>query len=310
MITQDATEIRKGSRLHLPHPTSTMLEKVTGADFLISPASFPTTTEALIRRHIAEGALLVQRKSLRDLVESCRGNGGIKASLARMHAVGAQWWQCVVLASGIFLPDVRRGTVKVGVPTLHDNGRITFTWQQATVQYTSFTTAKRRFALRGGWIDIVSCDEEIPGWLRHAESDLQALKAHPVRELYPDLAKFPPDSCDPFQEVREVTDARTVIAALHGIGKIKATALWDAIRAWNKAQCPASRGFTEEDWTPTLGQLLVWATMEDPDYYGLPAVPLWGPKTRAGVRAQIPLESGQDLQIRSTYIPEGENDAQ
>ena len=234
MIIQDATENRKGSRFHLDFPTSDTLERVTGADFLVSPGSFPATTETLIRRHVEAGAMLVQRKSLRDLVESCRGDGGIKASLARMHAVGAAWWQCVVLASGVFLPNMKRGTVKVGTPTLHNNGRITFAWQKTTVQYKTFTTAKRRFPMRGGWIDIVSCDEEIPGWLRHAEKDLQLLKAQPVRELYPELEKFPPDSVDPFQEVREITDARTVIAALHGIGKIKASALWNAIKAWNE----------------------------------------------------------------------------
>ena len=89
--------------------------------------------------------------------------------------------------------------------------------------------------------------------------------------------------------MEEITDARTVLAALHGIGKVRAGALWDAILEWNKAQMPLDRGYTEDKWLPTLGQLLTWATMEDPRAYGLPDVPLWGNGTRATVREQIPL---------------------
>ena len=304
MITQATTETNASSRFHLDVPTSDVLEALTGADFLVSPAEFPATCEGLIRRHVEAGAMLIQRKSLRDLVESCTDERGIKASLARMHEVGAAWWQCVVLASGVFMPDMRSGLCKVGTPTLHDNGRIDFHWQKTTVQYKAFATAKRRFPLRGGWIDIVSCDDEIPGWLQNMERDLQLLKAQPVCELYPELERFPPEDCDPFQEMREITDARTVLAALHGIGKVKATALWNAVKAQNQAERPLDCGWTEADWEPTLGQLLVWATMEDPALYYLPDVPLWGKGTRKAVREQIPLCEGQDLQIVQVRIPE------
>lgn len=201
------------------------------------------------------------------------------------------------------MPDVKSGLCKVGTPTLYDNGRIDFHWQKTTITYKAFTTAKRRFSLRGGWIDIVSCDDEVPGWLQNMERDLKLLKAQSVCELYPELERFPPDECDPFQEVKEITDARTVLAALHGIGKVKATSLWNATLEWNKAQMPLDRGYTEDKWTPTLGQLLTWATMENPKAYNLPDVPLWGNGTRRAVRDQIPLCEGQDFQIVQVRIP-------
>jgi hypothetical protein len=304
VIIQDTTENRQSSRFHLDVPESDILEAFTGADFLVSPAEFPATSEALIRRHVEAGAMLVQRKSLRDMVESCVDDRGIKASLARMHDIGAQWWQCCVLASGVFMPDVRSGLCKVGTPTLHDNGRITFHWQRTTITYKAFATAKRRFNLRGGWIDVVSCDDEIPGWLQNMERDLKLLKAQPVCELYPELEKFPPDECDPFQEVKEIVDARTVLAAFHGIGKMKATSLWNALWEQNKIDRPLDRGWTEEEQKPSLGQLLVWATVEDPQRYYLSDVPLWGPKTRQAIRDQIPLCEGQDFQIVQVRIPE------
>jgi hypothetical protein len=297
MIIQDITENRQGSRFNLDVPQAD-IEALTGADFLVSPAEFPATCEGLIRRHVEAGAMLVQRKSLRDFVESTYGDGSIKHSLARMHAIGAQWWQCVVLASGVFMPDIKTGRVKVGTPTMRNNGSITFHWQDTTVQYKAFVSAKRRFHLRGGWLDIVSCDEEIPGWLTNAEHDLKLLLEQGPDELYPDLEKFPPETCDPFQEVKEITDARTVLAAFHGIGKMRAGALWDAIKRNNEQYSPNT------DPTPTLGQLLTWATMEDPSVYRLPDVPLWGEGTRRMVREQIPLCEGQDFGIVQTYVSE------
>jgi len=297
VIIQDNTENRQSSRFHLDVPQAD-IEALTGADFLVSPEEFPAACEGLIRRHIEAGAMLVQRKSLRDFVESTYGDGSIKHSLARMHAIGAEWWQCCVLASGVFMPDVKTGKVKVGTPTLRNNGSVTFRWQDTTVQYKAFVSAKRRFHLRGGWLDIVSCDDEIPGWLTNCEHDLKLLKDQGPEQLYPGLEKFPPETCDPFQEVEEITDARTVLAALHGIGKMRAGALWDAVKRNNEEYSPNT------DPTPSLGQLLMWATMEDPAYYKLPDVPLWGKGTRAAVRKQIPLCDGQDLQIIQTRIPE------
>ena len=300
MIIQDSTENRSGSRFHLDVPESTSLEALTGADFLVSPGEFPASSEGLIRRHVAEGAVLVQRKSLRDLVESCTGDAGIKASLARMHAIGAQWWQCILLGSGVFMPDVKTGLVKVGTPNLRNNGTISFHWQDTTVQYEAFSSALDRFPMRGGIVRILSCDDEIPGWLLNMERSLKLLKEQPVCELYPELERFPPEDCDPYQEMKEIVDARTVLAALHGIGKIKASALWEVVRDWNTVHRPWT------DATPTLGQLLAWATIDDPGTMGLPDVPFWGPKTRETVREQIPLEEGQVLQVVQITIPEEE----
>lgn len=291
MIVVDQTETRRKSRLALKDAeVSRILEQMTGADVMITRLRLPVNSESMLRRHVAAGALLVQRKSLRDLVESCRRN--LKVSVARMQAVGAQWWQCCVLASGVFMPDLKSGKVLVGVATPHEDGRVTIRWQKTTMSYKAFATAKRRLRFRGAWLEILSCDDEIPGWLRNTERDLELLRKGP-REVYPDLERFPPPDCDPLQEVREIVDARSVIAALDGVGPVKATMLWTTIEEFYGR-------------TPTLGQMLVWACMEDPDYYEVPRVPGWGPKTRQGIRDQIPLCAGQDLAILDVYIPKGE----
>ena len=79
---------------------------------------------------------------------------------------------------------------------------------------------------------------------------------------------------------------------------------WNAVKEQNQAERPQDCGWTEADWEPTLGQLLVWATMEDPTLYYLPPVSMWGKGTREAVRAQIPLCEGQDLQIVQVRIPD------
>jgi len=290
MIVVDYTETRKKSRLAMDDvKVSAILEQVTGADVMITRLGLPVGSENMLRRHVEAGALLVQRKSLRDLVESCRRN--LKVSVARMQAIGAQWWQCCVLASGVFMPDMRSGNVLVGIATPHQDGRVTFHWQKTTTSYKAFATAKRRLRFRGAWLEILSCDDEIPGWLRNVERDLESLARRGVKEVYPDLERFPPPDAEPLQEVREIVDARTVIAALDGVGPVRATALWETIEEFYGR-------------TPTLGQMLVWACVENPDYYKIPKVPGWGKGTRRSVREQIPLCEGQDLAILDMYVPE------
>lgn len=281
MIVVDYTEVRRKSRLARMEnvQVSKVLERVTGADVMITRSGLPAGSESMLRRHVAGGAILVQRKSLRDLVESCRRN--LKVSVARMQAVGAQWWQCCVLASGVFMPDLKSGKVLVGVATPHQDGRVTFRWQKTTTSYKTFATAKRRLRFRGAWLEILSCDDEIPGWLRNTERDLELLAKRGAKEVYPDLERFPPPDADPLQEVREIVDARSVIAALDGVGPVKATALWETIAEYSGR-------------TPALGQMLVWACMENPEYHDVPQAPGWGPKTREKVRSQIPLYEGQD----------------
>jgi hypothetical protein len=283
MIVQDQTETRKNNRVQINATVSPILEEVTGADFLISPVdNLPVTTEALIKLHIKKGAVLIQRKSLRDLVESTRF--GIKSSLARMQDAGAAWWQCCVLASGVFLPNSKTGNVKVGMPVIKDTGAITFLWQQTNVKYSAFVAAKRRFPWRGGYIEILSCDDEILSWLKGAERDIKSLSENPIKEIY-----------QPLQKIDVIKDARTVLGALDGIGPMRATQLWDGIKKYNKAM-------SKENSNPNLGQMLVWATMEEPRYYNVEKYHPWSSNLRAKVRAQIPLQGDQDLAIRDKVL--------
>lgn len=301
MIIVDQSETRSTSRFpHIKGATiSSNLEAITGADCMVSPISLPVSTETLIRRHIEKGAVLVQFKSGRDLVESVFHRE--KTALARMHSVGAKWWQSCILATGVFLPNVKNGTVLVGKPELHRDGRVTFKWSMTSKKYKAFVTAQRRFFLRGGWLQILLCEEETKGWVLHMESDLKSLSKNPTKVVSPAIVKFPPPDAEPLQDVKEVKDCRSVIAALDGIGIILACRLYDTIRAWNEQQKPLDRGWTKKDWEPTLMQMVDWGTMWKPELYNLPKVARW---PRSSVRSQFGLVEGQEIDVVQRYVPE------
>lgn len=288
MIYLDNSETRNTSSLPIISGavTCSELESICGADILISPLKMPCTTTALIHKHIAAGALLVQRKSGGDLPHSIGSR--ILSSLARMRSTGAHQWQCILLSTGIFIPNTATGNVWVG-KLAEQNGQPSILWQEVKWAYKALATELRRYTLRGGTYIPLTCDEEIPGWCKQAEADLIALRKDNCKELWPDAKDYPPDpplDNDVLQELRPVTDGRTVIASLKGVGPVRANALWDAIKCYKR-----DSAYPE----PTIGEALLWASAQDPKIYKLPHVQGWGKGTRFAVRRQLGLMDGTDI---------------
>lgn len=289
----DSTEASSSSSLPIIKDAKvvTCLEELTGADLLISPLTMPCTTPVLISKHIAAGAVLVQRKSGEDLVRSI----GVRIlhSLALMRATGAAQWQCVLLSTGFFVPDFGSGNVWVGKLVQDVLGQPGVLWHSVKWEYKALATELRRYSMRGGTYIPLTCDEEIPGWCRQCEEDLTKLKQEGVKELWPDASDYPPDAEGTAQELKPVNDSRVVMAAFKGIGPTLTNALWDAIRVFNKERLPDN----PELWEPRLEQALVWATAQDSllKDMRIPKVKGWGKKTRDSVREQMGLQDGFDM---------------
>ena len=309
MIVVDASETRSVSRLPEIRDAaqSPVLESITGADVMVSPLSFPADTELLIKRHVKQGAVLIQFKYLSDLVHSIIDER-INTALARMIECGARHqYQRVIMGVGFYLPDKRDGKVLTGEVLRQRDGKVSMRWrrQEPVIDYQALATVRRRIGMRGGIFLNLTCLDEVPGELCAMERDVRLLARQPVKELLGKDVNFPPDPPepdDPLQTPVEVKDGRLVLAALKGIGPVKANALWDAIRGWNKQNRPLDRGFAVEDWEPALLQALAWASFYDPDGLGIPKVPGWGKGTRRNVREQLGLEDGFDLWCREVTL--------
>jgi hypothetical protein len=309
-IIIDSTELRSTSRMPFVKGAqeSPILESTTGADILVSPLSAPATTETLVRMHLDNQAVLVQRKSLRDFVSSIVDES-INRSIARMIACGVgDQWRRIILVTGVFLPDELDGIVMVGEPVRHRAGKAFIKFsrvEEPPVSWKAFASIRRRILFRGACLLPLTCDEEIPGELHAMERDLIYLRGHPTKELL-DLPQFPPDPPDPgdpLQEPIEIRDGRVVLAALRGVGPVRASAMWNAVRDWNRQNSPLDHGFTESDWEPKLSQALFWASCHDPKGYEFPHVDGWGPGTYGRVREQLGLGEGQDLMVGQMVVP-------
>jgi hypothetical protein len=287
MIVVDTSELTSDSRLPpIPNSsTSDILEKLTGGDILISPLSMPATTETLIRRHVDAGAVLINRKSMADMLSSI-ASGSINTILARMLAAGAKYtWQRVIMSTGVYAPDLDTGSVLIGEPRQSPTGNTYIYLQQVTPQglpsYKAYASIRRRIAMRGGYYLPLVCDDEIPGELLAWEKDLQELSE--TKEVWPMVAKMvdPPACDDPLQTPVEVKDWRAVLVAFPGLGPAKVNALRTAMLE-----------FGAED---TLFQALFLASAQG--RLGMPKVPGWGPNTIQSMRDALGLQDGLDITV-------------
>lgn len=294
MIFIDQSELASDSRLpSIPNAkASDILERLTGADIMVSPLSMPVTKK-LLPRHIDAGAVLINRKSFSDMLSSI-ASGSINAILARMIAAGAKWtWQRVIMSTGMFAPDLETGKVLIGEPRRNKRRGGTYVHLRGVPaglpEYTAYATIRRRIAFRGGYYLQLTCDDEIPGELAKWEKDLKELSK--VKEIWPHIAKMcdPPDRDDPLQEPRLVTDWRAPFVAMMqaasdsgGVGYVRATSLRDAILEANA-----------ED---TLFQGLSWATwtrwLNKPRFAAQ-----WGSKTMQAVRDVLGVPDGFDIKL-------------
>ena len=294
MIFIDASETRATSRTPEIEDAkiSPCLEAFSGADVMVSPLCIPATTESLIRKHASSGAVFIQVKHLSDFVNSITDER-INVALARMIAIGTtHQYQRVICSVGFFLPDTDDGITMIGELKGHRGGKafIHFRRMEPEISYQSVATIRRRIGFRGGFYLPLICKDELIPELHAIERDLLYLSKKPIKELFTPEVPYPPDPADPtdpLQEVREVKDGRLVIAAIKGIGPVKANDLWKAIEAWNRIHLSS-----RPDPAPTLSQALFWASVDKPDDFDIPKIRGWGIGTRRNVRKQMGLDEG------------------
>lgn len=218
MIFIDPTEADADTRLP-PIPNAVIcngLEAMTGADLMLSALEAPASTETLIRKHVAAGALLVQRKSGGDLVHSIGDR--LTTSLARMHVVTPRASQRVLLFTGTLTCDPNGEAVIDG----HSGGYGKF-WP--------VVAALARWGDRGGVVVQLPTDAFIPQWVEMRLKHLReyADPKETTRLVYPP-ADFPmdaPAADDPLQLPILVRDGRVILAQLSGIGPKRAQQIWD-----------------------------------------------------------------------------------
>lgn len=294
MIVIDVSELTSDSRLPtIPNAQpSTILEALTGADIMVSSLSMPATTETLIKRHVDAGAVLINRKSMADMLSSI-ASGSINAILARMLAIGARYtWQRVIMSTGVYVPDLDNGQALVGEPRQSKDGSTYIHLRQAPQglpNYKAYASIRRRIALRGGYYLPLTCDDEIPGELLAWEKDLKELSE--TKEVWPVVGKMydPPACDDPLQTPVEVKDWRASLlgmmqARAGGVGPVKVNALRAAM--------------LEAGAEDTLFQALYWASTQW--RLGVPKVAGWGPNTIQAVRDALGLEDGFDITLGTT----------
>lgn len=213
-IFVDPTETRAGSRLPAMAGSVVVngLEALTGADMMLSVYAAPATSEALIRAHVRAGALLVQRKSGEDLINSMGAH--LNSALDRMWTLTKRPGQCVLLFSGILSAD--------------SNGMAVIDGRMAHRSYMSVLGGMSRWHDRGGVVETLAGDEHIPSW---CEMKLTHLREYcdpsgEVKHFYPDTALRVVDKSDPLQMLIKVNDGRVTLATLPGIGAKTADDLW------------------------------------------------------------------------------------
>jgi len=176
-VGYDPTECREGTRL----PESVCksgtevlgLEECTGGDFFVTTEKVllkdaranPAVTQAALRLYLESG-ILVQRKSGSDFVQSI-------PHLSEIHRRMLEWVpaeRCVLLITDLEFS--REGfAIAGGRPSKWTLGSIRgkFRW----------------WNLRGGWVDILSGDDEIGAWITEMYEILARAKESPVITTMP-----------------------------------------------------------------------------------------------------------------------------
>lgn len=196
------------------------LERLTGADILISIAPYPVRTEALLVKHVESGAILVQHKDSLDVIASLGER--LDDSLARMCSIAFRQYQRVLLTVGMF--SEHKGEVCING---HDMG----------VKWIQYQGAMSKWSKRGGCVENVDKAALIPAWCELQVKHLQEMKDRPVKPVY-QKARMPHDVPgefdDPLQLLIPVQDARNLLLSLPDAGPTTVEWLWkvSGCNAW------------------------------------------------------------------------------
>jgi len=229
MIIIDSSEKRQGSRMPAVEGSveSTVLESLTGADIMVSAKNYPPKSKAMIEKHIKEGAILIQRKSGRDLASSIGPR--LNSSLAKMFEIETFFsGQRVLLTTGLFAED-SYGNCIVGECTTKSETPYVL-WHKTGKPYKAVRSAIQYWNIRGGVSTVtLSADFEIGEWLMALDKNIESIQGEPIKEVLNsvDFPDDPPKEDDILQLPRRVVDFRRVLVAHENIGVKSANSLWE-----------------------------------------------------------------------------------
>ncbi len=195
------------------------LEKLTGADMMISPRELKPAPGNL-PLHLNEGALLIQIKRGLDLPASLGTR--LNNSLSKMFIAPRQA-QRVLLFVGFLHVDHDTGNAKI-------DGRNVALGDRGKVSYMSVVAALTKWNDRGGVYCNLPTAKHFSEWVEYRERHLAEYKNNRTKRVWPDnpILFDKPTSNDPLQELRPIKDARITLATLPGIGHKKADDIWRA----------------------------------------------------------------------------------
>ena len=264
MIYIDASELKTSSRLrrHLPTllnlfcvdeeaVTVPDLESRTGADLMLTQRRMPLT-DTLLKRHLDDGALLVQLKFGNDFSSSFGAR--LHEAMWRMHGLGTRPHQRILM----FVGDI--GCDKQG--TLYINGRMAVPKKT----YSAYHTAVRHWNRWGVYHPESRRGEpHLPATLKAMET---GISEPPREEFWPTPPRAEDFDYDDIGPPAPVKDWRLTIATFPGVGPKRATALKRVMEAHPGA-------------VPELPSALSWITApkEEREFMNIPKIPLWGDVT-------------------------------
>lgn len=216
MIVVDASEQRSTSTLpNLDDAVqSTILESVTGADLMLTTLKAPVSNEFLIGKHIEAGAILVQRKSGRDLASSVGER--MNSSLAKMIACGTR-------------APLQRVLLFIGYMAVGSTLDVTINKQHTGKSFGHVQGAISWWRGRGGTYETIARSSLLQDWCDIQLGQIEERIANPVKEFLP--AKPVVQQHDEFLQVLvPVKDARVTLATLPGIGAGRASLLYNSFR--------------------------------------------------------------------------------
>lgn len=212
MIFIDASENRTNTTMPHIHDSVEVanLEEVTGADMMVSNVKMPVTNEFLIKKHVENGALLIQRKHGHDLSSSIGQR--MNSSLAKMQICGAKQSQCILLF--------------IGILTINEYGEAVINRQTTRQKFWVVQAAISKWHDRGGVFENLARKSMIEQWMKMKLKHLKEYSANPTKEVWkksPDIQVVD----ELLQVLMPVNDARNTLASLPGIGPKTAQTLFN-----------------------------------------------------------------------------------
>lgn len=220
MFVADSTERRMLEDAPLPasYIYSDVLEELTGADLMITNLKAPLVP-ALLKAHVASGAILVQIKRGHDLAASVGPR--MNSSLARMIDCGTfAPWQRVLLYIGTLSHD--------------DSGSAIINGQITQQSFWSVQGALEKWIERGGTVSCLPRAGMVSSWLGIKLAHLKEYEKSPIKHVYKQAPQLTQEVTDEVQGVQLqrlvlIKDWRNTILTLPGLGEKRVEAIYEYV---------------------------------------------------------------------------------